>query len=113
LAFATRTASVLADDFCFGDGAFVDFPPIDVGAFAVCPTGCVLIGPVTGLTLDMLDNWMRPNSFKWPWPIPCRAPVPTKSKAAAGLSATALCDHMKVSFGDVVRPVIGRSPGPA
>ena len=65
LAFATRTASVLVDDFCFGDGAFVSFPPIGVGTFEVRPTGCVLIGPVTWLLLDMLDNWMRPNSFKW------------------------------------------------
>jgi hypothetical protein len=64
LAFATRTASVLVDGFCFGGGAFVNFPPIGVGAFEARPTGCVLIGPVTGLPLGMLDNWIRPNSFK-------------------------------------------------
>jgi hypothetical protein len=97
LAFATRTASVLVDDFCFGDGAFVNFPPIDVGAFEVCPTGCVLIGPVTGLTLDMLDNWMRPNSFKWPGRFLVGRRFRRKSKAAAGISATALRDHMKVA----------------
>jgi hypothetical protein len=78
LAFATRTASVLVDGFCFGRGAFVNFPPIGVGAFEARPTGCVLIGPVTGLPLGMLDNWIRPNSFKGRWPAPNRARVPTK-----------------------------------
>ena len=56
LAFVARTASFLVDGFCFGGGAFVDPPPIGVGAFDARPTGCVLIGPVTGLPLGMLDN---------------------------------------------------------
>jgi hypothetical protein len=63
LAFATRTASCLADVFCFGGDAFVSFPPIGVGALEARPTGCVLIGPVTGRPLAMRDNWILPNLF--------------------------------------------------
>ncbi len=58
------------------------------------------MGPVTGLTLDMLDNWMRPNSFKWATRFHVGRRFRRKSKAAAGLSATALCDHIKVASGD-------------
>jgi hypothetical protein len=64
LAFATRIASILADVFGLGGGAFVSFRPIGVGAFEALPSGCVLIGPVTVLPLGMLDNWNQPNSFK-------------------------------------------------
>jgi hypothetical protein len=28
--------------------------------------GCVLIGPVVGLFVGMVDNSFLPNSFKWP-----------------------------------------------
>jgi hypothetical protein len=56
LAFATRTASFLDSGFCFGCGAFVSFLPISVGAFAARSTGCVFIGPMTGLFLGMRDN---------------------------------------------------------
>jgi hypothetical protein len=56
LAFATRTALFLASGFCFGCGAFVSFLPISVGTFVARSTGCVFIGPMTGLFLGMRDN---------------------------------------------------------
>jgi hypothetical protein len=64
LAFATRTASVLADDFCFGGDAFANFLPMGVGTFEARSTGCVLMGPVTGLLLGMTDNAVWPSLFK-------------------------------------------------
>jgi hypothetical protein len=72
LAFATRTASVLVVVFCLGCGAFFNFPPIGiigntgVGTFEARSTGCVLMGPVTGLSLGILDNSIRLNSFRNP-----------------------------------------------
>jgi hypothetical protein len=72
LAFATRTASVLVVVFCLGCGAFFNFPPIGiigntgVGTFEARSTGCVLMGPVTGLSLGISDNATRPNSFEKP-----------------------------------------------
>jgi hypothetical protein len=58
-----RTASVLVG-FRFGCGAFFNFPPIGivgimgstgVGTFEARSTGCVLMGPVTGLCFGMLS----------------------------------------------------------
>jgi hypothetical protein len=68
LAFATRTASVLVVGFCFDGGAFFSFPPVGingstgVGTFEARSTGCVVIGPVRGLSLGILDNaiWLDP-----------------------------------------------------
>jgi hypothetical protein len=66
LAFAARTASVLVG-ICSGCGAFVTLPT--VGIIGVVKSkaravGCVLIGPVVGLILGMLDNSFLPSSFK-------------------------------------------------
>jgi hypothetical protein len=60
LAFAVRTASVLVG-ICSGCGAFVTLPTvgiIGVVRIQARATGCVLIGPVVGLILGMLDNWI-------------------------------------------------------
>jgi hypothetical protein len=70
-AFATRTASDRVG-FCFICGAFFDFSPggligsTDVGTFEVLSTGCVVIGPVTGLLFGIVDNSIRPKSFQKP-----------------------------------------------
>jgi hypothetical protein len=71
LAFATRAASFLVASFCFGGGAF--FCPsagikgsTGVATFAARSTGCVLIGPVTGLLLGISDNSIRPTLFNDP-----------------------------------------------
>jgi hypothetical protein len=71
-AFATRTASVLAVDLCFGFccEAFFDFPPTGIKGstgvvtFEARSTGCVLIGPVTALGLGIIDNSTGPDLFK-------------------------------------------------
>jgi hypothetical protein len=71
LAFATRTASVLVVGFCFSFdcGTFFNFPAVGikgktgVATFAARSTGCVLIGPVIGVRLDMLDNSISPKLF--------------------------------------------------
>jgi hypothetical protein len=66
LAFAVRTASVLIG-ICSGCGAFVTHPTvgiIGVVRIQARATGCVLIGPVVGLILGMLDNSFLPSSFK-------------------------------------------------
>ena len=66
LAFAVRTASVLVG-ICSGCGAFVTLPTvgiIGVVRIRTRATGCVLIGPVAGLILGMLDNSFLPGSFK-------------------------------------------------
>jgi hypothetical protein len=63
LAFATRTASFLDVGFRSGCGAFVNFLPISVGAFAARSTGCVFIGPMTGLFLSIGDNSIWSNLF--------------------------------------------------
>jgi hypothetical protein len=82
LALATRTASVLVV-FCLGRGgcgAFFNFPPIGiigntgVGTFEARSTGCVIMGPVTGLSLGILDNAIRPNSFENPRRTPRKIP---------------------------------------
>jgi hypothetical protein len=38
----------------------------DVGTFAVLSTDCVVIGPVTGVLLGIVDNSIRPKSFQKP-----------------------------------------------
>ena len=66
LAFAVRTASVLVG-ICSGCGAFVTLPTvgiIGVVKIQARDMGCVLIGPVVGLILGMLDNSVLPGSFK-------------------------------------------------
>jgi hypothetical protein len=71
LAFATRTASVLVVVFCLGGGDFFNFPPVGiigntgVGTFEARSTGCVLMGPVIELSLGILDNAIRSNSFSF------------------------------------------------
>jgi hypothetical protein len=56
--------------FCFGSGAFFNFPLDGIkGNTGVCTfearsTGCVTIGPVTGLFLGMADNSPPSTSFK-------------------------------------------------
>jgi hypothetical protein len=64
-AFAVRTAS---DNFCFDCGAFVTFPIVRViiciGMIEARSIGCVLIGPVIGLFLGMVDNSFLPSLFK-------------------------------------------------
>jgi len=65
LAFAVRAASVLVGN-CSGCGVFVTFPTvgiIGVVRLQARATGCVLIGPVVGLILGMLDNSFLPNCF--------------------------------------------------
>jgi hypothetical protein len=65
LAFAVRAASVLVG-ICSGCGVFVTFPTvgiIGVVRLQARATGCVLIGPVVGLILGMLDNSFLPNCF--------------------------------------------------
>jgi len=66
LAFAVRTASVLVG-ICSGCGAFVTLPTvgiIGVVKIQARDMGCVLIGPVVGLILGILDNSFLPSSFK-------------------------------------------------
>jgi hypothetical protein len=63
LAFSTRIASVLVD-FCVGWGAFVAFPTDDIIGITAHRTGCVLIGPVVGLFLGMIDNARRLGLFE-------------------------------------------------
>ena len=80
LAFAVRTNSVLVG-ICSGCGAFVTLPTvgiIGVVRIQARATGCVLIGPVVGLILGMLDNSFLPSSFKtkpgaWCYLTPMRA----------------------------------------
>jgi hypothetical protein len=68
LAFATRTPSTLIG-FCFGV-AFFTFPAVGIiGRTGVAiiearSIGCVLIGPAVDLSFGMVDNSLRPNSFK-------------------------------------------------
>jgi hypothetical protein len=70
-AFATRTASALADGF--SESVFVPAPAVDimsngVGAFELSATGCTLIGPVdVGLRLGIMDNAYRPSWFESPY----------------------------------------------
>jgi hypothetical protein len=66
LAFAVRTASVLVG-ICSCWGAFVTLPTVgSIGVVRIQARamGCVLIGPVVGLILGMLDNSFLPSSFK-------------------------------------------------
>jgi hypothetical protein len=62
-----RTASVLVD-FCFCCGAFVTFPIVRViicvGMIEARWIGCVLIGPLVGLFLGIVDNSFLPSLFK-------------------------------------------------
>jgi hypothetical protein len=66
---AIRTASALVG-FCFGAGAFLNFAldgikgNTGVCTFEAASIGCVVIGPVTGLFLDMTDNSLPSTSFK-------------------------------------------------
>jgi hypothetical protein len=69
LAFAVRTASVLVG-ICSGCGAFVTLPTvgiIGVVRIQARATGCVLIGPVVGLILGMLDNSLQTASQISQW----------------------------------------------
>src|ERR1700722_12807525 len=67
LAFATRTASALVRLF-LGWGAFFNLPPVgiigDTGVvvFEARSTGCVFMGPVTGI----FDNSIWASLFKRP-----------------------------------------------
>jgi len=66
LAFAMRTASVLAD-FCFGFAPLWELPIagfIGVGIVEVLPTGWVFIGPVIDLLLGIVDNSAKPSWFE-------------------------------------------------
>jgi hypothetical protein len=68
LAFAARTASVLA--VCFGCGSSAAFPAARivgntcVGIIEARSSDCVLIGPVGCLLLGILDNSLLPGSFR-------------------------------------------------
>jgi hypothetical protein len=67
--FAARTSSVLVG-FCFACGAFFTFPAVGIiGRTGVAiiearSIGRVLIGPAVDLSLGMVDNSLRPNSFE-------------------------------------------------
>ena len=68
-AFATRTLSDLVS-FCFDCGAFRSFPAdgiigrTGVAIVEARSIGCVPIGSAVDLPLGMVDNPLRPNSFK-------------------------------------------------
>jgi len=69
LALAVRTASVLVG-ICSGCSAFVTLPTvgiIGVVRIQARATGCVLIGPVVGLILGMLDNSLQTASQISQW----------------------------------------------
>jgi hypothetical protein len=66
-AFAVRTASDLVDiSVCCG--AFVTFRIVRiiicVGTIEARSIGCILIGPVIGLFLSIVDNPVLPSLFK-------------------------------------------------
>jgi hypothetical protein len=69
LAFATRTASILA--CCFlGKGVFIPSRSVGtvasswIGAVELCSIGCTLMGPVDGdLRLGIRDNSLLPSWF--------------------------------------------------
>jgi hypothetical protein len=69
LAFAARNASVLVG-FCFGCGAFFSLPTVGIigstckGIIEAHWSGCVLIGPIVGLSWSMVVNAFLPHSFK-------------------------------------------------
>jgi hypothetical protein len=74
LAFAARTASVLVG--CFVCGGSLAFPAAGiigntcVGIVEARSSGWVLIGPVGGLLLGIVDNSLLPGSFRrgeTPW----------------------------------------------
>jgi hypothetical protein len=97
LALATRTASVLVTGFAFGGGAFFSFLPVGimgctgVGTFEARSTGCVLIGPVTGVSLGILDNSIWRASFEDPKKNPpARLQVCMKKAATVFTSVAAL-----------------------
>jgi hypothetical protein len=62
LAFSTRIASVFVD-FCVGCGARFTFPTDDIIGITADRIGCILIGPLVGLVLGMMDNAFPPILF--------------------------------------------------
>jgi hypothetical protein len=61
-AFSARTASVFVG-ICFGCGARFTFPTDDIIGITADRIGCILIGPLVGLILGMVDNSFLPNLF--------------------------------------------------
>jgi hypothetical protein len=62
-AFSTPITSVFVGS-CFGCGALFTFPTDDIIGITAHRIGCVLIGPVVGLFLDMIDNTLLISLFK-------------------------------------------------